>query len=61
MSTHLPLGSAENVGLGLAIACVNLMVAVALVLMGLSLVLAVSSIAWLSDRTGEAHSIRGTA
>jgi NhaP-type Na+/H+ or K+/H+ antiporter len=61
MSTHLVLDGTENVALGLAIACINLIVAIALVVVGLSLVLAVSSVAWLSDRTGETQSIRGQA
>ena len=45
------LAGTENVGPGLAIACLNLIVAFVLVTLGLLLALAVSSVAWFTDRT----------
>ena len=56
-----PLAGTENVGPGLAIACLNLIVAFALVTLGLLLALAVSSVAWFADRTKETRLIRGRA
>jgi hypothetical protein len=56
MTIQSLLTGTESVGPGLAIACVNLIVALALVTVGLSLILAVSSVAWLSDRTGDTKS-----
>ena len=57
-----PLAGTENVGPGLAIACLNLIVAFALVTLGLLLALAVSSVAWFADRTNlETRPIRGRA
>jgi hypothetical protein len=53
MTIQWLLAGTQSVGPGLAIACVNLIVALALVTVGLSLILIVSSVAWLSDRTGD--------
>ena len=60
MSTHLLLPIMDDVGPGLAIACVNLLVALALVAVGLTLILAVSSVAWLSDHTDTSSIRRAT-
>lgn len=57
MSTRLFLGT-ENPVPALAVACLHLMVAVALVSFSLLLGLAVSSAAWLCDRNGSARRIR---
>jgi hypothetical protein len=57
MSTHLLL--AGNVMSGLGVACLNVIVALALVAVNLLLVLAVSSVAWLYDRPKEIQPIRG--
>jgi hypothetical protein len=47
MSTHLLLAGTGNVVSGLGVACLNVIVALALVAVSLLLVLAVSSVAWL--------------
>jgi hypothetical protein len=55
MSTHLLLPGTENVGPGIAIAGLNSMVAMALVIVGLLLALSVSSVAWFCDRPKTIH------
>ena len=56
MSTHLLFGAAENPGPGVALACINLIVALALVCVSLFLGVTVSLIAWLHAlATGEAE------
>ena len=62
------LAGTKDVGPGLAIACLNLIVAFVLVTLGLLLALAVSSVAWFTDRTNwfadrtkETRLIRGRA
>ena len=61
MSTHLLFAGTGNVVPGVGVACLNVIVALALVVVGVSLVLAVSSVAWLSDRHQDVQPIRGSA
>lgn len=56
MSTHLLLAETGNVVPGVGVAFLNVIVALALVAVGLLLVLAVSSVAWLYDRHKECPS-----
>ena len=58
MSTHLLLAGTGDLVPGVAIACFNLILALALVTVGLLLVVAVSSVAWLYDRPNELQPIR---
>ena len=59
MSTHLFLGGSENPAPGLAVACINLIVALTLVCVILLLGVTVSLLAWLhAFATGDARSIR---
>ena len=50
MPTHSLLAGTGNVVPDLAVACLNVIAALALVAVSLLLVLAVSSVAWLYDR-----------
>ena len=59
MSIHLFFGGSENPSPGLALACLNLTLALALVGMSLLLGVTVSLLAWLHElATGDARSIR---
>ena len=59
MSTHLFFGGGENPDPGLAVACLNLIVALALVCVSLLLGVTISLLAWLHAlATGDARSIR---
>jgi hypothetical protein len=55
MSTRLLFAVLEGPGPGAAIACFNLIVALALVSFGLLLALAISSVAWFCDRPAKAR------
>ncbi|MEA2916545.1 MAG: hypothetical protein QOJ15_8626 [Bradyrhizobium sp.] len=59
MSTHLFLAGMGNVVSGLGVACLNAIVALALVAVSLLLVFSVSSVAWLYDSHKEIRPIRG--
>ena len=61
MSTHLLLAGTRKVVSGLGVACLNVIVALALVAVSLLLVLAVSSVAWLYDRPKEIQPIHSRA
>jgi hypothetical protein len=61
MSTQLLLAGTGNVVPSLGVACLNVIVAMALVAVSLLLVLGVSSVAWLYDRHKEIQPIRGRA
>jgi hypothetical protein len=58
MSNPLFLLGADNPGPGLVIACLNLLVALAVVFLGLLLGLSVSLVTLLCDRTREPQPIR---
>ena len=59
MSMHLFFGVGENPGPGLALGCLNLIFALAIVGVSLLLGVAVSLLAWLHElATGDARSIR---
>lgn len=57
MSFQLLFAEREDLVRGVAIACFNLMIALALVAIGLLLVVAVSSVAWFRDRSKEIQPI----
>jgi hypothetical protein len=59
MPTHLLLAGTGDVVPGLAVACLNVIAALALVAVSLLLVLAVSSVAWFYDRDKETQPIHG--
>jgi hypothetical protein len=61
MPTDLLLAGTGDVVPGLAVVCLNLIVALALVAVSLLLVLAVSSVAWFYDRDKEIQPIHGRA
>jgi hypothetical protein len=61
MSTHLFLAGTGDVVPALAVACLNVIVALALVAISLLLMLAVSSVAWFYDRDKEIQPIHGRA
>jgi hypothetical protein len=61
MPTHSLLAGTGNFVPDLAVACLNVIVALALVAVGLLLVLAVSSVAWFYDRDKEIQPIHGRA
>jgi hypothetical protein len=58
MSTHWLFAGTGDLVPGVAAACFNLFVALALVTVSLLLVIAVSSVAWLYDRPNEIQPIR---
>jgi hypothetical protein len=58
MSTNWFFAGLEDLVPGVAAACFNLFVALALVTISLLLVIAVSSVAWLYDRPNEVLPIR---
>ena len=60
MSFQLLFAERADLVCGVAIACFNLMIALALVAIGLLLVVAVSSVAWFRDRSKELRQLPGT-
>ena len=58
MSTHVLLAETGSLLASVAVACFNLIVALALVTVGLLLVIVVSSAAWFHDRPKELQPVR---